>query len=113
MASNKDLKMATMTTTKTATMAMMPSQPQDIATRLLNGTLHAGYPPVEKFMTIDGLLKAHAAHPDQSSKPLICYPVRQAADFEEHTAGDLDRYTDVTVRYYMDKGLAPAVSEDH
>ena len=81
----------------------------DISTRLLNGTLHAGYPAIENFMTIDGLLKSHAAEPDAAQKPLICYPVRGAADFEEHTAGDLDRYTDVAVRYYMEKGLQPAV----
>lgn len=99
-------------TTTTTTVATLPFQPQDITTRLLNGTLHASYPPVEQFMTIDGLLKSHAAQPDQAKRPLICYPVRGAADFEEHTAGDLDRYTDLAVRYYMEKGLPPAVSSD-
>ena len=60
-------------------------------------------------MTIDGLLKSHATETDEARRPLICYPVRGAADFEQHTAGDLDRYTDVVVRYYMQKGLQPAV----
>ncbi|KAK5788766.1 hypothetical protein VI817_009724 [Penicillium citrinum] len=80
----------------------------DIATRLLNGTLHAAYPPIEHFLTIDGLLKSHAAQPDEARKPLICYPIQGADDFEEHTAGDLDRYTDVAVQYYMKQGLGPA-----
>lgn len=102
------------TITETATMVeLQPSQSAaDIATRLLNGTLHAGYPAIERFMTIDGLLKSHAHEVDEARRPLICYPVRGAADFEEHTANDLDRYTDVAVRYYMEKGLPPAVSID-
>ncbi|KAJ5639473.1 uncharacterized protein N7484_007335 [Penicillium longicatenatum] len=98
--------MATMT--ETATVAVPPSQTKDLATRLFNGTLHAGYPPIEQFMTIDGLLKDHAAQPDQAQRPLISYPVRKADDYEEHTAGDLDKYTDLAARYYMGKGLPPA-----
>lgn len=100
--------MATITETATA-VALQPSENDDIATRLLNGTLHAAYPPVDQFMTIDGLLKSHAAQPDGARRPLICYPVREANDFEEHTAADLDRYTDVVVHFYMGQGLAPAV----
>ncbi|KAJ6114772.1 hypothetical protein N7486_000550 [Penicillium sp. IBT 16267x] len=98
--------MATMT--ETTTVNVPPSQTEDLATRLFNGTLHAGYPPVEQFMTIDGLLKDHAAQPDQAERPLISYPVRKADDYEEHTAGDLDKYTDIAARYYVDKGLPPA-----
>jgi hypothetical protein len=101
-------KMALTSETVTTTV-VQPSQTKDIATRLLNGTLHADYPPIEQFMTIDGLLKSHAAQPDEAQKPLICYPVRGAADFEEHTAGNIDRYTDAAVRYYMEQGLSPAV----
>ncbi|KAJ5681848.1 uncharacterized protein N7477_001788 [Penicillium maclennaniae] len=98
------------TTTETATMLqVLPSlSAADISERLLNGTLHAGYPAIENFMTIDGLLKSHATESDDARRPLICYPVRGAADFEQHTAGDIDRYTDVAVRYYMTKGLQPA-----
>ncbi|KAJ5577390.1 uncharacterized protein N7459_006354 [Penicillium hispanicum] len=96
------------TTTTLTTVAMQPSQTGDIATRLLNGTLHAGYPPVVDFGTIDGLLRSHASQPDETRKPLICYPVREAADFEEYTASELDRYTDVAARYYMQSGLPPA-----
>lgn len=81
----------------------------DIAMRLLNGTLHAEYPPIDRFMTIDGLLKSHATEPDEAQRPLVCYPIRGAADFEEHTAGDLDGYTDIAARYYMENGLQPAV----
>lgn len=95
--------------TATTTVTVSPSQTKDLATRLLNGTLHAGYPPIERFMTIDGLLKDHAAQPDQAKRPLISYPVRKADDYEEHTAGDLDKYTDLAARYYMEKGLPPAV----
>ncbi|KAJ5145124.1 hypothetical protein N7448_002516 [Penicillium atrosanguineum] len=100
--------MATMTETAT-TVEVLPSlSAADISARLLKGTLHAGYPAIENFMTIDGLLKSHATETVDARRPLICYPVRGAADFEEHTASDLDRYTDVTVRYYMQKGLQTA-----
>lgn len=99
-----------MTETVTATVEVQASlTKEEIAERLFNGTLHAGYPSVEKFLTIDGLLKSHAAEPDQARKPLICYPHRKADDFEEHTAADLDRYTDVAARYYLQQGLEPAV----
>ncbi|KAI2792345.1 hypothetical protein POX_b02382 [Penicillium oxalicum] len=100
--------MATSTQTVIEVEAPSPHSTLDITTRLLNGTLHAGYPPFEQFATIDGLLKAHAAQPDEAKVPLICYPVRGAADFEQHTAGDLDRYTDIAVRYYTGNGLPPA-----
>ncbi|KAJ5357760.1 hypothetical protein N7541_004918 [Penicillium brevicompactum] len=97
--------MATVTLTSTA---VKPLQTRDIATRLLNGTLHSQWPAFEQFETIDGLLKSHAAQPDEGKYPLICYPIRAAADFEEHTAGDIDRYTDVAVRFYMQQGLTAA-----
>ncbi|KAJ5376810.1 hypothetical protein N7509_013696 [Penicillium cosmopolitanum] len=102
--------MATMTETETVTrVAVQASLSKDeIAERLFNGTLHADYPPVEEFMTIDGLLKSHAAQLDQARKPLICYPARKADDFEEHTARDLDQYTDLAVKYYMQQGIKPA-----
>lgn len=97
------------TITETMTVTAPPSQTKDLATRLFNGTLHAAYPPIEQFMTIDGLLKDHAEQPDQAKRPLISYPVRKADDYEEHTAGDLDKYTDLAARYYIEKGLPPAV----
>lgn len=101
--------MATLTETATTVEVQASQSKADIANRLLNGTLHAGYPPIEKFMTIDGLLKSHAAQSDAARKPLICYPVQAADDFEEHTAADLDRYTDVAVQFYLQQGLVPAV----
>lgn len=64
--------------------------------------------PINRFMTLDGLLKSHAAEPEQ--KPLICYPKLGAADFEEHSATDIDRFTDSAVEYYLANGLQPAVS---
>ncbi|EKV19000.1 Male sterility, NAD-binding [Penicillium digitatum] len=85
-----------------------PLQTKDIATRLLNGTLHSQWPAFEQFATIDGLLKSHAAQPDEAQRPLVCYPNHEAADFEEHTAGDIDRFADLAVRFYMQQGLAPA-----
>lgn len=100
--------MATVTLTSTNG-CISPLQTEDIAARLLNGTLHSQWPAFEQFATIDGLLKSHTAQPDEAQQPLICYPIRGAADFEEHTAGDIDRYTDVAVRYYMQQGLVPAV----
>ncbi|CAI7566313.1 unnamed protein product [Penicillium crustosum] len=99
--------MATITITTTEA-GVQPLQTKDIATRLLNGTLHSQWPAFEQFATIDGLLKSHAAQPDEAKRPLVCYPIRGAADFEEHTAGDIDRYTDVAVRFYMQQGLVPA-----
>lgn len=100
--------MATITITTTEA-GVQPLQTKDIATRLLNGTLHSQWPAFEQFATINGLLKSHAAQPDEAQRPLVCYPIRGAADFEEHTAGDIDRYTDVAVRFYMQQGLVPAV----
>lgn len=94
-----------------ASVAVQSSQTEDIATRLLSGSLHAGYPPVEQFLTIDGLLRSHAAQPDAAKQPLICYPVRGADDYEEHTAADIDRYVDIAVHYYMKQGLMPAVRQ--
>lgn len=66
------------------------------------------YPPMEKFMTIDGLLRSHAAETDQ--KPLVCFPFKGVSDFEEHTAKDLERYTNLAVQYFLRHGLKPAVS---
>lgn len=68
---------------------------------------HAGYPPIEKYQTIDGLLKSHAAEKDQT--PAICYPAHGVADYEEHTAADIDRYTDIAARFYLQQGLELAV----
>lgn len=100
--------MATITLTTTE-VAVEPLETRDIATRLLKGTLHSQWRAHEQFATIDGLLKSHAAQPDEARRPLICYPVLRADDFEEHTAGDIDRYTDVAARYYMQQGLVSAV----
>ncbi|EMC96842.1 hypothetical protein BAUCODRAFT_491648 [Baudoinia panamericana UAMH 10762] len=69
---------------------------------------HAHYPSIETFWTIEGLLKSHAADSDQ--KPLIGYPAHDVDDFEEHTAAQLDRYTDAAVDYYRQHGLQPADS---
>ncbi|EME79628.1 uncharacterized protein MYCFIDRAFT_156894 [Pseudocercospora fijiensis CIRAD86] len=62
--------------------------------------------PIHRFMTIDGLLKSHAAEVEQI--PLICYPKSTASDFEEHTGKDIDAYTDAAVQYYLNNGLTPA-----
>lgn len=70
---------------------------------------HDAYPPIEKFQTIDGLLKCHAAEQDQ--KPLICYPKSGVDDFEEHAATDIDRHTDQAVQYYIENGLESAVGD--
>jgi hypothetical protein len=69
---------------------------------------HSIYPPIERFQTIDGVVRSHAA--EQEQKPAICYPVSAAADFEEHTPAEVDRYTDITAQYYINQGLQPAVS---
>lgn len=97
----------------TLTADELNAQKGDIAARLLNGTLHAQYPDISEFITIDRLLKSHASQPDEAKRPLICFPVQGADDFEEHTAGDLDRHTDTAVRYYMQQGLPPAVWMKH
>jgi hypothetical protein len=69
---------------------------------------HSTYPPIERFQTIDGLLRSHAA--EQEQRPAICYPVNTSSDFEEHTPAEVDRYTDITAQYYISHGLKPAVS---
>lgn len=71
---------------------------------------HSIYPPIERFQTIDGLVRSHAG--EQEQKPAICYPVSAAADFEEHTPAEVDRYTDITAQHYINQGLKPAVSKD-
>ena len=63
--------------------------------------------PIEKYTTIDGLLRSHAAEAEQ--KPLICYPGTAVSDFEEHTAAAIDKYTDSAVNFYLENGLQPAV----
>jgi acyl-CoA synthetase (AMP-forming)/AMP-acid ligase II len=69
---------------------------------------HSIYPPIERFQTIDGLLRSHAA--EQEQRPAICYPVNTSSDFEEHTPAEVDRYTDITAQYYISHGLKSAVS---
>lgn len=57
-------------------------------------------------MTIDGLLKSHAAEPTQP--PLISYPQTSFSDFEHHTAADIDKFVNAAVHYYLSQGLVPA-----
>ena len=71
---------------------------------------HSIYPPIERFQTIDRLLRSHAT--EQEQKPAICYPVNTSSDFEEHTPAEVDRYTDITAQYYIDHGLERAVSAE-
>ncbi|SMR52769.1 unnamed protein product [Zymoseptoria tritici ST99CH_1E4] len=91
--------MATETTTLT-----VPEAAQSFSLKLAHHD--KSYLPIDRFLTIDGLLKSHAAESEQ--KPLICYPRTGAADFEEHTAADIDRYTDAAVDFYVANGLQPA-----
>ena len=63
--------------------------------------------PIEEYVTIDNLLKSHAAESQQ--KPLICYPNAGVSDFEEYTASTLDRFTDNAVDFYLQNGLTAAV----
>lgn len=69
------------------------------------------HPPVENFHTIDGLLRSHAAEPQQ--KPLVCYPVNAVSDFEEHTAAEIGKYADQAAQFYIGHGLQPAVCMSH
>lgn len=99
--SSIDFVFAKMSTTMTIT----KSQPRPAQAGVMD---HSIYPPIERFQTIDGLLRSHAAEEEQKSA--ICYPVKAAADFEEHTPAEVDRYTNVAAQYYIDQGLYPAVS---
>ena len=67
------------------------------------------HPPIEKFITIDGILRSHASQPEQ--KPLICYPAKGVADFEEYTAAARDKFSDTAVEFYIQHGLETAVSD--
>lgn len=69
---------------------------------------HSIHPPIERFHTIDGVVRSHASEREQ--QPLVCYPIKGASDFEEHTAVEVDRYVDLAARYYIKQGLEPAVS---
>ncbi|KAK4542196.1 hypothetical protein LTR36_007043 [Oleoguttula mirabilis] len=88
------------TTTQTVTSAGLQTAP----VRLSND--HSSHPPIEKFLTIDGLLKSHAADP--AEPPLICYPAKGVSDYEEHTAKALDSFTDAACARYIELGLEPA-----
>lgn len=66
------------------------------------------HPPVEQYMTIDGLLGSHAAAADQ--KPLVCYPCEGVSDFKSYTGAEIDSYTNAAVQFYIENGLEPAVS---
>lgn len=59
------------------------------------------------FSTIDELLKAQAARPDDPV--LVAYPVTDIDDFEEHTAKALDRYTEAAATKYKSLDLKPVV----
>lgn len=59
-------------------------------------------------MTVDGMLRSHAAESNQT--PLVCYPYQGVSDFEEHTAKEIERYTNLAVQFYLRNGLQPAVS---
>jgi hypothetical protein len=89
------------------TMTVTKPQPPALRAGVMD---HSIYPPIERFQTIDGVIRSHAAEEEQ--KPAICYPVKAAADFEEHTPAEVDRYTDTTAQYYIDQGLQPAVRID-
>lgn len=94
-------EMATTTTTIT-----VPEAGQAFSLKLAHHD--ASYLPIARFNTIDGVVKSHAAEPEQT--PLICYPKNGASDYEEHTGKDLDRFIDAAVQHYIRNGLAPAVS---
>lgn len=89
-----------MTATETEREAAAPSQPA-----VFND--FSRHPPIEKFVTIDGMLKSHAAETEQ--RPLICYPHKGVDDFEEYTAKEIDGFTDAACRFYVENGLEAAV----
>ena len=61
-------------------------------------------------MTLDGMLKSHAAQSEQ--RPLICYPEKGVSDFKEYTAARIDGFVDSAVRFYVENGLEPAVRDN-
>lgn len=63
-------------------------------------------PSPQTYLTIDGLLRSHAAEP--SDPIFIGYPAKGVIDFEEYTAKDLDRFTDAAVAKCISYGLPPA-----
>jgi hypothetical protein len=66
-----------------------------------------GVPSPETYLTLDRLLKSHATDP--SDPILLGFPAKGISDYEEFTAKDLDRFTDVAVANFVNHGLAPAV----
>lgn len=67
----------------------------------------ANRPPPSYYLTIDGLLKSHAA--EVTDIPLVGYPATSVDDFEVHTAKTLDKYIDAACWWYQQQGLTPAV----
>lgn len=95
--------MTTSTITTTSTEPRLPG-----LSLQQQGPAWCSQPPIERFMTIDGLLKSHTADPDDL--PLIAYPETGVSDFKEYTAKDIDKLTDAAVARYIESGLRPAVS---
>ena len=97
-------ELQTLTSSVTTEMVAEESVPMK-ATVFNDFSRHA---PLEKFHTIDGLLKSHAAESDQ--KPLMCYPKSGVSDFEEYTAKAIDEFVNSAVQYYIENGIQSAVT---
>jgi hypothetical protein len=91
----------------TATMTLVAEESRQTPEPIVKNDF-SRHPPIEHFITIDGLLKSHATETYQ--KPLICYPEKGVSDFEEYTAAAIDKLTDSAVNFYIRNGLEPAVS---
>ncbi|KAK5125717.1 hypothetical protein LTR85_011991 [Meristemomyces frigidus] len=88
----------------TATQTVASANLKTPSLRLSND--HSAHPPIENFLTIDGLLKSHAS--DAAELPLICYPAKGVSDYEELSARALDGFTNAAVARYVELGLEPA-----
>lgn len=92
----------------TSTMTMSPS-----ATALIAGGENcsksgmANRPPPSHYMTIDNLIRKHAA--EDQEIPMIGYPAKGVSDYEVHTAKTVDRYVDAACWWYQKQGIEPAV----
>lgn len=95
----KTANMSNISTTITSPAAVSENSPKNgMATR----------PPPSTYLTIDGLIRAHASEEDDL--PMVGYPARGVSDYEVHTAKMVDRYVDAACWWYEQHGLQPAVS---
>jgi hypothetical protein len=94
-----------------ASIAMSNVEPAALEEPASKLTIKENVVPVDPpFYTIDDLLRARAAEPEEY--PIVAYPASTTGvtDYVEYAARDLDRFTNAGIARYRSLGLEPPVS---